>query len=136
MHERTLMSENKHKRSMESVTRKWVILAGICTSPIFILFIYLGDPGRGEAAWGSAVAVALAARFLWDLKDRTWYWVTIVVIVLLHVLLILLVPWPFKRWSYIQLLPIAFLDFGATYGIIRLVEKVIVVIRKGDATSS
>jgi hypothetical protein len=119
------MVESKHQRSIDSVTRKWAIIAGVCTSPIFIFFVYLGDPGRGMAAWVSAGAISAAARFLWDLKDRAWYWATIVVIVLLHVPLILLVPWPLRRWSYVQLLPIGLLDFALAYGIIRLVERVI-----------
>lgn len=130
------MGQDNHKQSVDSITRKWAILAGICTSPIFVLFIHFGDPGRGMAAWACAGMISLAARFLWDLKDRAWYWITIAVIVLLHIPLILLVPWPLKRWSYVQLLPLGLLDFGFTYGIIRLVEKVIDGLRNGDAKTA
>jgi len=86
------------------------------------------------AAWVSAGMISLAARFLWDLKDKAWYWITIAVIVLLHVPLILLVPWPLKQWSYVQLLPMGLLDFGLAYGIIRLVEKVMERVRREDDT--
>ena len=95
------MTENRHKQSIDSVSKKWALLAGICTSPLFILFIYLGDPGRGQAAWVSGIAIALAARFMWDVRNRAWYWVTIAIIVLLHVPLILLIAWPLKQLVYV-----------------------------------
>ena len=119
------MGENKHKQSIDSITRGWVLLCGICTSPLFILSIYLGDPGRGQAAWISASAIALAARFLWDLRNRAWFWITIVVIVLIHVPLILFIRWPLKQLSYMALLPAGFADFALAYGIIRLVENAV-----------
>src|ERR1035438_8195495 len=87
--------------------------------------IYLGDPGRGRAAWLSAGAIAVAVRFLWDLRERVWFWVTIAIIVLLHVPLILLIPWPSEQLSYVALLPVGFLDFAFAYGIIRLIENMI-----------
>src|SRR5579862_975817 len=131
------MGANKHQRSIDSITRKWPALAAIFTSPIFILFVYLGDPGRGMAAWISALAISCAARFLWDLKDRAWYWLTIAIILLLHVPVILLIPWTLKRqWTYVQFLPMAILDFGVAYGIIRLVEKMIEGAHKGDPTAA
>ena len=67
------MGENKRKQSMDSVTRKWALLAGICTSPLFILFAYFGDPGREQAAWVCAISIVVAARFLWDLRTRVWF---------------------------------------------------------------
>jgi hypothetical protein len=126
------MAENKHKQAIDSVTRKWALLAGICTSPLFIVFAYYGDPGRGQAAWVSAGAIAVAARFLWDLRTRAWFWITIAVIVLLHVPLIVLIPWPDKQLTYVALLPAGLLDFGFAYGIIRLVENMIERVRPSN----
>ena len=116
------MGENR-QQSIDSVTKKWAIVAAICTSPLFILFAYFGDPGRGQAAMVSAISLATATRFLWDLRTRVWFWLTISIIALLHVPLILLVPWPLKQLTYIALLPAGLLDFGIAYGIIRLVEN-------------
>lgn len=128
------MGENRHKQSIDSVTQKWAIVAGICTSPLFILFTYFGDPGRGRAAWVSAISLATATRFLWDLRRCVWFWLTISIIALLHVPLILLVPWPpLKQLTYIALLPAGLLDFGIAYGIIRLVENMME--RNGAADS-
>src|SRR5258708_23085573 len=117
------MGENQHKQAVDSLTRGWAIWAAICTLPIYILFVYLGDSGRGRAAWISVGMIALAARLLWDLKNRVWFWVTLAIIALLHVLMILLIPWGAQNLSYVALLPVGLLDLGITYGIIRLVEK-------------
>ena len=117
------MGESSRRQEITPVTRKFGLLAAICTSPLFIVSAYLGDPGRGQAAWVSAGGIAIAARFLWDLKNRVWYWMTLAVIVLLHVPMIMLIPWPFRQLSYIALLPAGLLDFAIAYGIIRLVEK-------------
>ncbi len=119
------MGENRHKDAIDSVTSGWTLGAAICTLPIYILFGYFGDSGRGRAAWVSAISTATAARFVWDLKKHAWFWVTIAMIVILHVPLILFVPWGNQNLSYIALLPLALLDFGITYGIIRLVENAV-----------
>ncbi len=126
------MGENRHQQSIDSVTRKWALLAGVCTSPLFVLFLYLGDPGRGQAAWVSGLAITVAARFLWDVRNRVWYWTTLAIIVLLHVPLILLIAWPSKQLSYVALLPVGFLDFVIAYGIFRLVENITARIKKHD----
>lgn len=119
------MRENRHKEAIDSLTRGWALLAGICTSPVYILFVYLGDSGRGRAAWVSAGMIALAARLVWDLKRRAWFWVTIAIIAILHIPVILLIPWGRETLSYVALLPLGLLDLGINYGIIRLVENTI-----------
>ncbi len=129
MHERKVMGENKHKQSIDSVTRKWAFLAIICTAPLFVVFAYFGDPGRGRAAMISVMMISLAARVLWNLRKRVWFWITIAIIVLLHVPLIMLIPWPSNQLSYVALLPAGFLDFAFAYGIIRLAENVIERVR-------
>jgi hypothetical protein len=117
------MGENKHKQTRDSITRTWVILMVICTLPIWAAYIYLGDPGRGQAAWASSVAICFAARFFWDLRNRGWFWVTLTIIVLLHLPLILLIPWPDIHLTYIAALPFVFADFGIAYGIIQFTEN-------------
>ena len=126
------MGENRHKEAEDSITRGWAILAAICISPLYILFVYFGDSGRGRAACVSAFSIATAARFLWDLKKRVWFWGTIAIIVALHVPVILLIPWGDQNLSYVALLPLALLDFGIAYGIIRLVENAVVRTRPSN----
>lgn len=119
------MMNIERKRSIDSISRKWALLCGVCTAPVFLLFAYFGDPGRGQAAWVSAMMIALASRFLWDLRTRRWFWISIVTIVLLHVPLILYISWPLKQLSYVALLPAGLADFAVVYGLIRLVETAV-----------
>ncbi len=74
MYKWTLMAENRHKESIDSTTKTWALLAGVCVSPLFFLFAYFGDPGRGRAAFVCATGIAVATRFLWDLRRRVWFW--------------------------------------------------------------
>ncbi len=122
---RDQMGENRHKQALNSLTRGWALLVLICTLPIYILFVYLGDSGRGRAAWVSTGVITFAARLLWDLKTRVWFWVTLAIIALLHVPMILLIPWGDQNLSYVALLPAGLLALGIAYGIIRLVENTI-----------
>ena len=119
------MGENRHKEAVDSLTRGWAIWTAICISPVYILFVYLGDSGRGRAASVSAFSIAFAARLLWDLKNRVWFWVTIAIIAVLHIPAILFIPWGDQNLSYVALLPLGLFDLGITYGIIRLVENTI-----------
>ena len=109
--------------SHDSITKKWALLTGICVFPLFVLFDYLGDPGRGQAACVSAMSVALAVRFVWHLRKHAWFWAVTVVIVLCHVPLVLFIPWPFKQLAYIALLPMCLLDFCIVYALFRLIEN-------------
>ena len=115
------MPPNKHKDSIGSIKKKWALLTGICVFPLFILFAYFGDPGRGQAACVSAMSIALAVRFVWDLRTRLWFWVATAVVVVCH--LIPLIHWPFKHLAYLVLLPLCLLDFGATHGTFRRLES-------------
>ena len=119
------MVENEHKRSFDSMTARWGLLVAVCCSPLFFLFAYFGDPGRGVAATVSALIIVGALRYFWDLRKRVWFWITLAFIVGFHIALVLLIPWPDKDWRGIQLLPIGLLDFAIAYEIIRLAEKVI-----------
>lgn len=123
MQDRTIVGEKRPKRSFSSITRKWVLLVVIFTCPAFFLFAYLGDPGRGIVAAGSAGVITITVRYFWDLSKHMWFWITIGFIVLLHVAAIALIRWPFQQYSFMQMLPIALLDFGIMYGIIRLFEN-------------
>jgi hypothetical protein len=60
----------------------------------------------------------------WDLRKRVWFWVTIVIMVLLHLPLVMLLPWTNNSYPGIVLLPGALLDLAIVYGSIKLAESV------------
>lgn len=128
MHEHILVEEEQKeapKRSFALITRRWALLATICTSPVFFLFAFFGDPGRGMAAAIATGMITVAVRYFWDLKRHLWFWITIGLTALLHVPLVWFIPWPDNQYTYIQLLPLALLDFAIVYGVIRLAENAI-----------
>jgi hypothetical protein len=123
MHEQALIKEVNGGQSPNKLTKKWALVAILCSLPLFFLFAYLGDPGRGRAASICAAVILTAIRARWDSRKHGWFWITIAIVVFLHVPLVLLIPWTNKSMPGITLLPIAFLDYAIVYGCIKLVEK-------------
>jgi hypothetical protein len=104
------------------ITKKWTYLLLLAVCPIYIVFAYFGDPGRGMAAAIGAAVITLTVRYFWDLRSFGWFWTIVAFLVILHLPLIAFIPWPNNNYTYIQRLPFAALDFGISYGIIRLVS--------------
>lgn len=119
------------KRSFASLSGNWGYAVGLCASLLYILFDLSGDPGRGLAAAIGAGMTVLVTRYFWDLRMRVWFWITIAIIVLAHVLLVVSIRWPYARATWVALLPVGWADFGVCYGIIRLAE----VLFGGDANA-
>ena len=64
-----------------------------------LLFLYLVYGGRLERVWPFMLTVGvlgIVIRFKWKLRRHTWFWITIAVIAVLHVLWVLFVPWTTK----------------------------------------
>jgi quinol-cytochrome oxidoreductase complex cytochrome b subunit len=124
------MGENAPKRSFDSISKEWVLLAGVMfVLPVYFLVSHFTDDGKALVASVSAAMIVLVARYFWDLRKHVWFWVTIAFIVFLHVLVVLFLRPPAKQWDYVhwnrvQILPYGLLDFAIVYGIIRLVENV------------
>ena len=123
-------------QEVRELKRIWGLYVGICTSPLYIVFACLGDPKRGFTAWISAMIVSAVVMLFWGLRKRAWFWATVGVIVAYHVPVVVLIPWPFGRLNYIQMLPIALPDLCLAYGIIRLVERVIGTVQGGNGTAA
>jgi hypothetical protein len=123
MHGRRPVTEKTGRSSDNLLTRKWTILAILFAAPVFFLFAYFGEPGRGRAAGISAAVIIMAARLRWDLRKKAWFWITVAIITGYHIPLILLVSWTDKSYPGYTLLPMAVLDFAIMYGAIKLVEK-------------
>jgi len=110
-------------KSSSEITRTFAFLAVLCTSPLFFLLNYLGDPGKGKGAWCCAATVVIIIKSQWDLRNRLWFWITIFLGIALQVPFVLLVPWA-SIHPGMALVPIGALDICVVYGSIKLVEKV------------
>jgi hypothetical protein len=119
------MTQLNENRSPGVFTRKWLTVVLLSMVPLFFLFALLGDPGRGRAAAISWGMIMMAIRARWDLRRRGWFWVTAAVLVGFHAFLVQYIPWTDKSYPGYALLPVGLLDYGAMYGCIKLVEKVI-----------
>jgi hypothetical protein len=59
----------------------------------------------------------------WDLRKHVWFWVTTLMLVLLHIPLVTLLPWPNNNYPGVVLLPGGLLDLAIVYGTIKIIEK-------------
>ena len=112
-------------QSSKRLTPLWALIAVICASPLFFLFASQGNPGRGRAAMLSAAVIIIAIRSRWDLSHRLWFWITISIVVGLHVPLVLLTEWPQKGYAGYALWLPAVLDFAVVYGLIKVAERIV-----------
>jgi hypothetical protein len=117
------MSEKDPKQVLDSLTEKSSILLALCASPLFFLFAFLGDPGRGRAAAIGVFVILLCAKIFWSLRRLVLFWFALSIVTLCHIPLILLIPWSNRDYPGVALLGLAFPDFAIIYGILKLVEK-------------
>ena len=103
------------------------------SSPILLIFAYLGDFYRGIGASICAALVLLVVRTRWDLRKHVWFWITIIFAVFLQIPLVLFIPWKNRNLTGISLLPVAVLDYGIVWGCIKLAEK---LMKRNDKAST
>ena len=90
------------------------------------LFLYLVYGGRLERVWPFMITIGMLGiviRFKWKLRRQTWFWVTMAVIAVLHVLWVLFVPWTTKWIPVFVYIGIATADFVLILWILLVVEK-------------
>lgn len=119
------MTEPTDNQSPEVFTRKWLLIVIVCSLPIFFLFAFLGDPGRGRAAGISAAVGMTAIRACWNLRRHVWFWIVVAVMAAVHVFLVVSISWTDKSYPGYTLLPFAAADYGVMYGIFKLAEKML-----------
>lgn len=95
----------------------------------------IGNQGRGVAAAISVGMTVLVVRMRWDLRTHSWFWGVVAGLLLLHIPLVMLVPWSSSNtYSRVVLLPCALLDLVIVYNAIRLSEKLMT--RNAGASSA
>ena len=91
--------------------------------PLIFLFDYFGKFALARPALDSIAMVTLAIAMRWKLRCHVWFWITITVIVALHVLLIVFVPWTTEWVPAIVIIPIGIADLFAMLAIVSFVGK-------------
>ncbi len=101
-------------------TKLLIFVVGAPTTFLFALY------GRLEMVWPLAITIGMIAiviRFKWKLRRQTWFWVTMAVIAVPHVLWVLFVPWTTKWIPVFVYVGIATVDFALILWILLVVEK-------------
>jgi hypothetical protein len=118
------LEENKLK---EQKPTSWIgVIIAVCILPMPILLSHFGRPDMATPSFIYLGILVLAVGFGWDLRTRVWFWITIAVVLALHVVLLLKVPWPHFTENRITLLPFGVADLLVDIGIIQFVKKFIV----------
>ena len=123
--------------SAENVTSRtaarWGLLVGVISLPVAMIVSHFFDPGRGRAA-GIALAMMIGGIWaFWHQRRHAWFWMAVAALTVIHVVLVVVVPWTNKSFPAPALWPVGIADFAAICGFIKLVEK---AMSRGDAASS
>jgi hypothetical protein len=105
-----------------------LIIAAIL-APAYLFFYLMGKEEMGRSVFIVLGMTMLAIRVRWDLRNRSWFWAVIVLVLAAHIPLLFLVHWPegYHGWlPAIGTLPIGLADVLIILGAVHLVEKFIV----------
>jgi hypothetical protein len=119
-----LKCELQEAKKLQRVSWRTKLLMVVIGTPMF--FLYLIHGGRLELFWPSVLTVivlGVVIRFKWKLRKQAWFWATMAVIAVLHVLWVLFVPWTTKWIPVFVYLGIATADFVLILWILLVVEK-------------
>jgi phosphatidylserine synthase len=75
-------------------------------------------------AGGSAMC-AIAVRLKWELRDRPWFWITMAIVVVIHILLIVNIPWTSRWIPSIAMAAVASADLIVIIIIIAVVQRLV-----------
>ena len=119
----------EEKNPFDRLTTKTAFVVMLCGVAVFFS---IPNPAMGRAAAISITMIVTAVWMRWDLRKRIWFWATIAVLVLLHVPIILLVPWSNVNYPGVVLLPQALLELAVAYGCVKVVER---AMKRSDKTA-
>jgi hypothetical protein len=100
-----------------------IILAMV--APVFFCFYYFGKADIGFTACIVLGMAMFAIKLRWKLRRQAWFWVTIALILALHIPFLFIVRWPQTNIPTIAFsLPLGIADFLLIRGAISLAEQV------------
>jgi hypothetical protein len=112
---------------MESKSRfnefLWMLAIAAVAFPVVPLFDHLGKPEFERPAYFASMLMLLIVKVCWDLRNRVWFWITLIGIAALHVPLITLTALRLSRMPPRFLLVPTVVDCFAILGVISLIER-------------
>ena len=87
------------------------------------LFDHLGRFDLVRPALYSMAMLGIAIAIKWKMRRHVWFWITMSVIVALHILLILFVPWSTRWVPAVVIIPVGIADLYVMLAILSVVGK-------------
>lgn len=110
------------KGPFDRLTRKAALVVTLCGVLFYFIFDSVCGPATGRAASICAAMIVTVAWMRWDLRKHFWFWLTMAFVILLHVPLVMFIPWTNGNYPGVVLLPGALLDLAVVYGCVKFVE--------------
>ena len=112
------------ENSSDTPSRAWAIGVGVCCLfPLYLLFSAFGNAGRGTAAACFGGAIIITVRLRWEMRRQVWFWAVVGSLVLLHLAIVLLIPWPNRNYTLPIVLPVGIVDVLAISLLIQFLAK-------------
>ncbi len=100
---------------------------GLCvffgTILLALIFVSIGRFELARPTMVSVAMVSLAITMRWKLRTHRWFWITIIILAVLHLPLILFIPWTTKWIPAVLLAPIGIADLYAMLWAISVVGR-------------
>jgi NADH:ubiquinone oxidoreductase subunit 3 (subunit A) len=101
-------------------TDMWTIVAGLLGTALFLAAALFGYQYRGFAAVTFMASIGVAVWAHRKARKHALFWLAAIMLVVVHVALVVLLPWPTWKMGGPEFAPFAFLDFLATFAVMRL----------------
>jgi hypothetical protein len=102
----------------------WGVLCWMIGCAVIVwLLDHLGRFDLARPALLSIGMLGVATAIKWKLRQHVWFWIAMSVIVALHILLILFVPWTTRWIPAILIIPIGIADLYLMLAILSVVGK-------------
>ena len=96
-------------KSAGRATGLWV---GLCGVAVYVLFALEGRLGLARAGSVSVAVLLVVGYVSWNFRHLRVFWYVMAALLILHLALVLLVPWGDQHMPGFVLLPIGILDFA------------------------
>ena len=117
------MVEEQKREIFAAPSAQMGMLTAIPALLVYFVANHFGYPGKGRIAAfsiGVLIGVVATSRPMWN---RRFLWPCLALMIGLHVVIAMFVPWSNQRFPTMLIAPFAFIDFGLMLGVIALVEK-------------
>jgi predicted ferric reductase len=88
-----------------------------------LMFMSIGRFDLARPTMVSVAMVGLAITMRWKLRTHRWFWITIIILVALHLPLILFIPWTTKWIPAVLIAPIGIADLYAMLWVLSVIGK-------------